>query len=115
MKPVKRILMEDKQANAIMDLMNKMRKDSCKLDASKIVNEILDLFFRKYEATEFRSLKEKFFDKKSFLKNLINNSSSDDIDESIKQYLSQTRPIKKRGRKSKSLINQINSDEATSS
>ncbi|USN48063.1 MAG: hypothetical protein H6626_02935 [Pseudobdellovibrionaceae bacterium] len=115
MKIVKRILLGDNQASSVTQLTEKLRQDSCKVDASKVVNEILELFFKKYESTEFKTLREKFFDKKNYLKQLISHASSDEIDESIKQYLSQTRPVKKRGRKSKSSNIPINNEEAASS
>ena len=115
MKPVKRILLENNQSQSVTRLTEKLKKDSCKVDASKVVNQILDLFFSKYESSEFKYLREKFFDKKALLKRLISKASSDNIDESIQQYLSQTRTTKKRGRKVKPLrVSEENEDTQSS-
>lgn len=115
MKPVKRILLENEQANSVTQLTEKLKGESCKVDASKVVNQILELFFDKYESSEFKYFKEKFFDKKAFLKRLISGSSSENIDESIQQYLSRTRPVKKRGRKAKHTQVKIDDEDAQSS
>lgn len=112
---VKRVLLTDKQAKQVSDLLSRLRDNSCRADTSKIVNEILSLFFKKHEATDFKLLKDRFFDKKNYLKQLINSSSSEDIDESIKQYLSKTKPTKRRGRKPKSSSTPNINEEAPSS
>ena len=115
MKPVKRILLENNQSQSVTRLTEKLKKDSCKVDASKVVNQILEIFFDKYESSEFKNLRAKFFDKKALLKRLIDEASSDNIDESIQQYLSQTRPAKKRGRKAKLLHTPEENEDTQSS
>ena len=99
---VKRILLTDLQAKQVSDLLCRLRADSCRVDTSKIVNEILSLFFNKYEELEFQFLKGQFFDKKSYLKKLIQSASSENIDESIMQYINKSVPTKRRGRKTNS-------------
>ncbi|MCB0368315.1 MAG: hypothetical protein KDD45_02460 [Bdellovibrionales bacterium] len=99
---VKRILLTDQQAKQVSDLLCRLRADSCRVDTSKIVNEILSLFFNKYEELEFQFLKGQFFDKKSYLKKLIQSASSENIDESIMQYINKSVPTKRRGRKTNS-------------
>ena len=98
---VRRILLDENSAKDISKWIERLRKDSCKVDASKLVNVILRIFFQKYGPFEYDHLVNEFFDKKSYLKNLINSTSAEEIDDSVKKYLGKVTPKKKRGRKPK--------------
>ena len=86
-KSVYRVVLNKESANAISELIKKLRVHSCKTDTSKTVNVILSIFFQKYCSIEHENIVRELFDKKSYLRTLINNSSPEAIDESIKQYL----------------------------
>ena len=92
MKTIKRILLNTREADNMASLVEGLREENCKTDTSKAVNVILEIFFSKYVSLEFEAIKGKFFDKKSYLKKLISDSSVDDIDESIKNYLKKRSP-----------------------
>ncbi len=98
-KKVKRILLDNNSATNLERLVTRLRKDSCKTDASKVVNQILELFFNKNFDQEYRTIKEQFFDKKKYLKNLFDQKSDLEIDESISQYLQQNRKKKRADQK----------------
>ena len=94
-EPVRRILLEQKQASLVTESVTRLREDSCKTDSSKVVNQIITIFFQKYVSTEYNNIVEAFFDKRSYLRNLINDTSIEDIDVSIKEYLSRSKTTKK--------------------
>lgn len=95
----RRILLTDENAVRAAVLIDKLRENSCRIDASRLVNFILEVFFDKYEDSEFKNIHRNFFDKKSYLKKLIINASEDELDSSIQKYLSQSTSGRKRGRK----------------
>ncbi|MEZ4744006.1 MAG: hypothetical protein R3B45_16420 [Bdellovibrionota bacterium] len=94
-RPVRRVLLEKVEAQSLAQLIARLRHSSCRVDASKLVNEILKIFFQKYASLEYKHIAASFFDKKNYLKNLINNSTEDQIDESIKGYLNQGRKVRR--------------------
>jgi len=99
---VKRVLLSDANANQLKQLINNLRTESCKVDASKAVNQIVKIFLNKYLEKDYNEFKRYFFDKKSHLKNLIKNSkNNEELDKSIKDYLEGASRKKKRGRKPK--------------
>ena len=98
---VQRMLLNTESANNVSELVKKLREHSCKTDTSKTVNVILSIFFQKYCSVEHGNIVRELFDKKSYLRNLINTSSSEAIDESIKQYLMGINSSKRRRRKVK--------------
>ena len=98
-KSVHRILLEQKQASLVTDLVARLREESCRTDSSKVVNQIIAIFFQKYAEREYNSIAEMFFDKRGYLQSLVRNTSIEDIDKSIKEYLD--RAVKKQKRKHK--------------
>jgi hypothetical protein len=96
---VRRVLLAQDQAVLIAGLLKKLRDDYCKVDTSKLVNEILTIFFSKYFSNEYGAVKDKFFNKKSYLKGLIQSSEIEDLDQSIKEYLGQASKRKRRKKK----------------
>lgn len=89
-----RVLLEKEQANLVAGLVAKLREDYCKVDSSKIANQIVTIFFQKYAAQEYDSIAAQFFNKRGYLRNLINTASIEDIDKSIKAYLGKRRARK---------------------
>ena len=112
---VRRILLDQKSAQQLDEFVKKLKQDSCKTDASKIVNEILNIFFKSYMNQEYDSFVKKFFDKRSYLKSLINSVPSDELDASIEDYLKNRLSKKKRGRKVKKVLIQKENNGPTSS
>ena len=97
-KFVRRVLLDGEVSDMASHLVKKLRKNSCILDTSQLVNVVLHIFFEKYIDSEYETISNKFFDRKKYLKSLINKSSNQEIDDEIKKYLGKfTR--KKRGRK----------------
>lgn len=93
-EPVRRILLEQNQASLVTELLARLREGSCKTDSSKVVNQIVAIFFQKYAEQEYGNIAEAFFDKRGYLRNLINNASIEDIDVSIKEYLHRSKTTK---------------------
>ena len=54
----------------------------------------MTIFFQRYVSTEYDNIAEAFFDKRGYLRNLINDTSIEDIDASIKEYLGKRRKMK---------------------
>ena len=95
-KQVCRVLLEKEQASLVIELVAKLRGDYCKVDSSKLLNQIVTIFFQKYAAQEYDSIAATFFDKRGYLRNLINTAPIEDIDKSIKAYLGKGRTVRKR-------------------
>ena len=91
-----RVLLEREQANLVSGLVTKLRGDHCKADSSKLLNQIVAIFFQKYAAQEYDSIVATFFDKRGYLRNLINTAQIEDIDTSIKAYLEKRRVVQAR-------------------
>ena len=95
-KQVCRVLLEKEQASLVIELVAKLRGDYCKVDSSKLLNQIVAIFFQKYAAHEYDNIAATFFDKRGYLRNLINTAPIEDIDKSIKAYLGKGRRKEKR-------------------
>ena len=95
-KEVCRVLLDKEQASLVSGLVAKLRGDYCKVDSSKLANLIVAIFFQKYAAHEYGNIVAEFFDKRGYLRNLINTSPIEDIDTSIKAYLGKGRGKEKR-------------------
>lgn len=95
-KEVCRVVLEKEQAGLVAELIAKLRDNYCKVDSSKLVNQIVEIFFQKYAGQEHGNVAAKFFDKRSYLRNIINTAPLEDIDTSIKAYLGKGRTRKQR-------------------
>ena len=95
-KQVCRVLLEKEQASLVIELVAKLRGDYCKVDSSKLLNQIVAIFFQKYAAQEYDGIAATFFDKRGYLRNLINTAPIEDIDKSIKTYLGKGRTVRRR-------------------
>ncbi len=95
-KEMCRVLLDKEQASLVSGLVAKLRGDYCKVDSSKLLNQIVAIFFQKYAAQEYDSIATTFFDKRGYLRNLINTAPIEDIDKSIKTYLGKGRTVKVR-------------------
>ena len=82
-----RVLLDKEQTSLIAELVAKLRGDYCKVDSSKLLNQIVAIFFQKYTAHEYDNIAATFFNKRGYLRNLVNSTPIDDIDASIKAYL----------------------------
>ena len=91
-----RVLLDKEQANLIAELVTKLKSDFCKVDSSKLLNQIVAIFFQKYAAQEYGNMTATFFDKRGYLRNLINTAQIEDIDTSIKAYLEKRRVVQAR-------------------
>ena len=100
----RRVLMEQTQADLVANLTTRLKKRGCKADTSKVVNQILTLFFEKYEQSDFKVVEQKLFDRKSYLLNLVKNGTAEEIDNSLHEYLRSVKTKKKTGRVLKKVI-----------
>lgn len=101
MKEVSRVLLEKKNAGLVAEMIGKLRDNYCKVDSSKLVNQIVEIFFQKYVEQEHGNVAAKFFDKRGYLRNIINTASLEELDTSIKDYLGKGRADKVRRQRSK--------------
>ena len=86
-------------STAVLEIKN--TQDYSKINESKLGAEILKRFFRKYYSKDKKTLSKKFFNKKAFLRNLIQNSSSDD--ELIRSFEKHLKKPRKKPMKEKEL------------
>ena len=91
-----RVLLDKEQTNLVAELVKKLKADFCKVDSSKLLNQIVAIFFQKYAAQEYGNMTATFFDKRGYLRNLINTAQIEDIDKSIKAYLGKRRSRKQK-------------------
>ena len=91
-----RVLLEKEQAKLVAELVTKLKADFCKVDSSKLLNQIVAIFFEKYAVQEYGNMTATFFDKRGYLRNLINTAKIEDIDKSIKAYLGKRRVVQAR-------------------
>ena len=91
-----RVLLDREQASLIAELVTKLKSDFCKVDSSKLLNQIVAIFFQKYAAQEYGNIVATFFDKRGYLRNLVNSTPLEDIDTSIKEYLGKGRVVQAR-------------------
>ena len=91
-----RVLLDREQASLIAELVSKLKADFCKVDSSKLINQIVAIFFQKYASQEYGNMTATFFDKRGYLRNLVNSTPLEDIDTSIKEYLGKGRSRKKK-------------------
>ena len=95
-KQVCRVMLDKEQANLVSGLVAKLRGDYCKVDSSKLLNQIVTIFFQKYAAHEYDNIAATFFNRRGYLRNLINTAPLDDLDKSIKAYLGKGRTVRRR-------------------
>ena len=95
-----RVLLDKEIMSYVNEWVTQLKRDSCKVSVSKVVNTSLKIFFQKYESLEYENVARGFFDKKSYLIKLIQSSNNENMDESIKLYLDKVNISKKKlGRK----------------
>ncbi len=113
-KVVRRILLDESQAPKVAEAVAQLRSKSCKLDASKLVNKILSIFWERHLAANLERIEQEFFDKKSFIQGALAGSTSDQVDEILEQYLRKKQKSPKR-RKQANRSQQMKLDESESS
>ena len=71
---------------------------ACKMTPSQFASKVIEIFFAKYFNNEKKSLEKIFFDKKSYIKNILENSCDDDeeLSDSLRQLLVKMKPKRKR-------------------
>jgi hypothetical protein len=74
-----------------------------KLNEGRLASQIIELFCSKYIDKEREWLERRFFDKRSYLKTLIERSGSEiELSNSLSEFVKETTLRKPRGRKRKS-------------
>ena len=75
-----------------------------KVNESKLVNAIVERYFNRYIEKDRAWLEKKFFDKRTYLRSLIDSSASDEVlASSIKEFV-KTSKSKRTGSKKKSEV-----------
>lgn len=78
-----------------------------KLNESMLASAIIELFCTKYLKKERENLEDKFFDKKTFLKMLIEKSTSeDDLSKSLNEFFHKANVKKPKQSKTKGVTNE---------
>ena len=96
----RRILLRPEMAAKVSELTQKLRQKHCSVNASKISNAIIELFFEKYLAKEESSLEQLFFNKRHFLKQALAKAETDgDLEEVLQNALKKVNNKKKREKK----------------
>ena len=70
---------------------------ACKATPSRVASAALEIFFTKYFDSERKNLERRFFDRKSYLKKVLMESSEDDevLSDSLKELLTKMKTKKK--------------------
>ena len=75
----------------------KAKGNHIKVNETKLVNVMVELFFTKYLGKEREIIEAKFFDKKTYLKMLIEKSATeDDLSNSLNDFIQKTKVKKER-------------------
>lgn len=73
----RRILLRPDVAARVSSQVGSLREKHCSVDASKLVNAIIEIFFDRHASKEEKVLEQLFFNKKAFIKDALSNAGSD--------------------------------------
>lgn len=93
----KRIILTQEVYTALESVVSglKAKGDYFKVNEARLANVIIEIFCAKYLIKEQKKIEAQFFDKKSYLKTLIENSASeDDLSTSLSEFMQKSK-IKK--------------------
>lgn len=94
----KRILLST-EAYALLDAeVNSLKQKGAhfKLNEAKLASVVIEIFCSKYMDKERKQIEAKFFNKKSYLKMLIEKSESEeDLSSSLNEFLHKTKKVKR--------------------
>ena len=93
----RRIGLSPQATKFLEDTVKDMKQDNdfIKINEAKLASEIITRYFEKYFSKEKEQLEKIFFDKKLYLKKIIQNSNSDEeLLESVSKYLIGTKKKK---------------------
>lgn len=84
----RRVLLDDKAVKQVSQLSLKLKHHHCKATHSQIVSRVVSLFLDRYLEKEWKSLEKGFFDKKTYLKAMLDSSNSEEeLTSSVKTFL----------------------------
>lgn len=85
----------------LVDARSYLKSKACKATPSGVASKALEIFFTKYFNNEKKNLEKIFFDKKSYIKNILDNSCEDDeiLSDSLRQLLTKMKPRKVRSKR----------------
>ena len=87
MKNGKRICLDSPSATNLSQIASALRALHCRMNASELGSEIVNIFFEKYFEGETKSLEKKFFDEKLFLAKALRSKGDGDIEASLRKIL----------------------------
>lgn len=94
---IKRIALSDKAIQFLEIEVTRIKEKGTqyKINESKLASAIIELFALKYYKRDSEEIESKFFNKKIYLRKLIEKSSSEeDLENSLNEFLNKARPKK---------------------
>lgn len=70
-----------------LSAIRELRGKNCKVNLSELTNEIMAIFFEKHFKGALKHFEKRFFDRKKYLKKLIQSEAGENLDKSLKDYL----------------------------
>ena len=83
----KRVFLNPSNVQLVTNATRSLKDKQCNLNYSDFVNEVLEIFFKKYMILNQKRLETRFFDRRKYLKKALNSNSEKDFDESLKTLL----------------------------
>ena len=84
-------------AAKVSEMILDLRTKHCSVDSSKLINEILSIFFKRHASKEAKVLEELFFNRKAFIREALASAESDaDLEEVLKEALKKVGVSKKK-------------------
>ena len=79
-----RVPLNPSNAQLVAEAIKSLKDKQCNLNYSDFVNEVLEIFFKKYMTLNQKRFETRFFDRRKFLKKALDSNSEKDFDESLK-------------------------------
>ena len=91
-----RVFLDTKAQERIIEAKEFLKSKSCKATPSRVASWVVEIFFEKYFKNEAKNFEKEFFDKKSYIKNILRKSFDDDenLSDSLRELLVKVRPKK---------------------
>lgn len=80
----------------LLDARTYLIAKACKATPSGVASKALEIFFNKYFENEKKNMEKTFFDKKSYIKDILDNSCEDDeaLKDSLRELILKMKPAK---------------------
>lgn len=96
----RRVALDDNALKKITHFCEELKKAHCRATHSQVVSMALNIFFESYLTKERSKFEKSFFDRRSYLKSMLNESNSEEeITHSIKTFLKKIEGASNRNKK----------------